>query len=153
MTVMQARLTIDKSYRLARLHEGAWVDLAVLAGGAHAVLADDRPVDQAALEAAIDHAEDWLMPHAAALSGADLEVIDAAGHLDAGLQEVFSTDSRRWDSAQLESLFLRLDFMTARPHLATRLEGQRETVAAIVLMRELAHHAKLERVTLRGKVL
>ena len=146
---MQARLIIDGSYRLARLHEGAWVELAVLAGGSHSVLPDGRPVGQAALEAAIDHAEDWLMPHAVALSGADLEVINAAGHLDAGLQEVFATDSRQWDSAQLESLFLQLDFMTARPHLAARLEGHRETVAAIVLMRELAHHAKLERVWLR----
>jgi hypothetical protein len=150
---MQTRLIIDGSYRLARFHEGAWIELAVLAGGAHAILRDGRPVDQAALEAAIDHAEDWLMPHAVALSGADLEVIDTAGHLDAGLQEVFATDSRQWNSEQLESLFLQLDYMTARPHLAVRLGGHRETVAAIVLMRELAHHAKLERVRLRGKVL
>ncbi|WP_048441366.1 hypothetical protein [Caenimonas sp. SL110] len=149
---MQARLIIDGSYRLARLHEGAWVDLAVLAGGARAVLPGGRPVDQAALEAAIEHAEDWLMPHAGELRGADLEVIDAAGDLDAGLQDVFSSDSRQWDSAQLETLFLQLDFMTARPHLAARLEAHRDTVAALVLLRELAHHAKLERVWLRDKL-
>lgn len=150
---MQARLIIDGSYRLARLHEGIWVELAVLAGGAHAVLPDGRPVDQAALETAIDHAEDWLMPHAVALRGAELEVIEAVGRLDAGLQDVFSSDSRQWDTAQLESLFQQLDYMTARPHLAASLEGHRETVAAIVLLRELAHHGKLERVWLRDKVL
>lgn len=148
---MQTRLTIDSSYRLACLHEGAWVELALLTSGAGAILPDARPVDQAALETAIDHAEDWLMPHAAALRGADLEVIEAAGRLDAGLQEVFSSDSRQWDSEQLESLFLQLDFMTARPHMAVRLEGHRETVAAIVLMREMAHHAKLKVVRLRSK--
>ncbi|MES2784499.1 MAG: hypothetical protein V4684_03485 [Pseudomonadota bacterium] len=150
---MRARLIIDGSYRLTHLHEGAWVDLDVLAGGARAILPGGRPVDQAALEAAIEHAEDWLMPHAGALRGADLEVIDVAGHLDAGLQEVLSNDSRQRDSAQLEALFLQLDFMTARPHLAARLQAHSDTVAAIVMLRELAHHAKLERVWLRGKVL
>lgn len=149
---MQARLTLGAaSYRLERLHEGSHIEVATLAGGAQAVLRDDRPVDQAALETAIERTEDWLMPHAAALSGADLDVVDTTGQLAPGLQEVFSATTRQWDAAQLEQLFLQLDFVTARPHLAARLNGHRQTVAAIVLLRELAQHAKLARVELRDE--
>jgi hypothetical protein len=150
---MQARLVIDDAgYRLARQQAGDWIPVASLAGGPLALLPGDRPVDQSALEAAIEHAEDWLMPHARVLDGAELEVLDATGQLAAGLQDIAAGDIRAWDSTQLEALFLELDFMTARPHLAAHLKARRGTVAAIVLLRELAHHAKLQRVTLLAQV-
>lgn len=151
---MLARLFINEAgYQLARLQADDWVELASLPGGPLALLPGPRPVDQGALEAAIEHAEDWLMPYAVALNGADLEVVDSTGQLAAGLREIVAADTDEWDVEQLEALFLEVDFMTARPHIAVRLEALRETVAAIVLLRELAHHAKLRRVSLRGEVL
>lgn len=151
---MLARLFInDAGYQLARLQADDWAELASLPGGPLALLPGARSVDQGALEAAIEHAEDWLMPHAVALNGADLEVVDSTGQLAAGLREIVAADTDEWDAEQLEALFLEVDFMTARPHIAVRLEALRETVAAIVLLRELAHHAKLRRVSLRGEVL
>lgn len=146
---MLTRLVIDaSSYRLSRRVGQDWIELAVLAGGANALLKPGRPIDQRALEAAIDHAEDWLMPQMTQISGAHLDVIDATGRLESGLQEVLATDSRQWDTGQLEALFLEIDFMSARPHLMARLDGRAHFVADMVLLRELAHHAKLQGVRL-----
>jgi hypothetical protein len=146
---MLTRLVIDESsYRLSRRGDQGWMEFAVLAGGANALLAPDRMVDQGALEAAIEHAEDWVMPHAAQLSGSHLDVIDATGRLEFGLQNVLAVDSHQWDKGQLESLFLEIDFMSARPHLMARLQGQEPFVADMVLLRELAHHANLQGVRL-----
>lgn len=146
---MLTRLGIDASgYRLSRRVGQDWIELAVLAGGASVLLSRDHPVDQRALESAIDHAEDWLMPHMAQISGAHLEVIDVTGRLESGLQEVLATDSRQWDVGELEALFLEIDFMSARPHLMARLESRAHFVADIVLLRELAHHARLQGVRL-----
>ena len=148
MTV-QARLFIDAAgYRLAWRNGEAWTEVAVLAGGADRLLPAGRPIGQAALEAAIEHAEDWLMPHAAGLAGALLEVTDVTGRLAAGLHAVFASDARAWDAAQLEALFLQLDFMSTRPHLAAQLQARREFVADIVLLRELAHHGRLDSIRL-----
>lgn len=150
---MLTRLTIDEpSYRLSRRGDQDWTELAVLAGGANALLPLDRSVDQRTLEAAIERAEDWLMPHAALISGSHLEVIDATGRLESGLQDVLATESRQWDAGQLESLFLELDFMSARPHLMARFQGREHFVADIVLLRELAHHAKLQGIRLSRSV-
>lgn len=146
---MLTRLIIDaSSYRLSRHSGQDWTELAVLAGGAGALLPHGHPVNQRALESAIDHAEDWLMPHAAQISGAHLDVTDATGRLESGLEDVLATDSRQWDARQLESLFLEIDFMSARPHLTARLQGRDQFVADIVLLRELAHHAKLQGIRL-----
>ncbi len=146
---MLTRLTIDaSSYRLSRRSGEDWIELAVLAGGASTLLPQDRSVDQRALETLIERAEDWLMPHVALIKGSHLDVIDATGRLESGLQEVLATENRQWDTGQLESLFLEIDFMSARPHLASRLQGREPFVADIVLLRELAHHAKLQGVRL-----
>ena len=147
---MQARLAIDDSgYRLARDAGTGWIELAVLPGGPVALLRGSGSMDERALEAAIEHAEDWLMPHAAALSGAQLEVIDSTGRLASGLRDVFSADARQWDAEQIEALFLELGYMIARPRLASTLDGKRDFVAHIVMLRELAHHSKLRLIVLR----
>lgn len=146
---MLARLVIDESgYRLLRRGDQDWIELAVLQGGASALLLRNRPVDQRTLEAAIDRAENWLMPHAARISGAHLEVIDATGRLASGLREVLATEDRHWTIEQFETLFLDIDFMSARPHLAVKFQGREHVLADIVLLRELAHHAKLREIRL-----
>lgn len=146
---MLTRLTIDESsYRLLHCVGQGWVELAVLAGGANALLLRDRPVDQRTLEAAIDRAEDWLMPHATRINGARLEVIDATSRLKSGLRDVLTTEGCLWTTEQFEALFLDIDLMSARPHLAAKLQGREHFVADIVLLRELAHHAKLQDIRL-----
>lgn len=146
---MLTRLTIGASnYRLLRRDERDWTELAVLPGGASALLPHSRPVDQRTLEAAIDRAEDWLMPHAARISGSDLDVLDTTGRLASGLQEVLATEGRHWTTEQFEALFLDIDLMSARPHLAAKLQGREHFVADVVLLRELAHHAKLREIRL-----
>ncbi|HSI53720.1 MAG: hypothetical protein ACAH21_04725 [Ramlibacter sp.] len=148
---MEARLTITaSSYVLSYQKDGAWIEVAALPGGSTALLPGDGLPDDAALEMAIERAEDWVMPHATGLSGGQLEVIDSAGRLGSGLQEVFASQQRQWSVAQLESLFNEIAFRSARPHTAATLVLHRAFVADLVLLRELAHHAKLQQVRLGG---
>ena len=148
---MLIRLNIEESnYRLLRRGDQEWIELAVLTGGARALMPQDRHVNQSTLEAAIDRAEDWLMPHAVQISGAYLDVVDATGRLESGLRDVLAMEDRRWTTEELEALFLDIDWMSARPHLMAKLQGREHFVADIVLLRELAHHAKLQEVRLTG---
>lgn len=148
---MLIRLAIgEASYRLLRRSDQDWIELAVLAGGANALMSRGRHVDQSTLEAAIDRAEDWLMPHAVQISGAYLDVIDVTGRLESGLRDVLAMEDRRWTTEEFEALFLDIDWMCARPHLMAKLQGREHFVADIVLLRELAHHAKLKDVRLTG---
>ena len=85
---MAARLVIAESaYALLENHDGARAELASLPRGASALLDPTRPIGERQWEAAIEIAEDWLMPHAARLRGEDFEVEDATGRLTSGLQE------------------------------------------------------------------
>jgi hypothetical protein len=146
---MYARLAITASgYVLSRLADGAWRELAALPGGDAALLRGNGLPDDAALEMAIELAEDWVMPHATGLAGAQLEVVDGTGRVAAGMQDVFASRERQWDVAQLESLFNEIAFKSARPHTAASLSPHRAFVADLVLLRELAHHAKLRWVRL-----
>ena len=133
----------ERHYALMELRQGEWVEFAVLNGGAAALLPPRRPVDEAGLEAAIEIAEDWLMPHARRLRGEVLEVRDATGRLKAGLNEVLSEPSSQWTPAEFESVFLQLlDKATGRTP-PPALDGQEQFIADVLIMRELAHHADL----------
>jgi hypothetical protein len=146
---MTARLVITEgAYLLQELRNGGWTDIATLARGAAALLPADRPVDEAQLEGAIEVAEDWLMPHAARLAGQVLEVEDMTGRLRSGLGAVLAETGLAWSVDQFEALFLRLvDLATGRLPPAT-LQGRQAFVADVLLLRELAHHGKLQRVHL-----
>jgi hypothetical protein len=137
------------AYRLSLERDGLRVELAMLAGGADALLRASAPVSEATLEAAIERAEDWLMPHAAGLSGEALEVVDETGRLQPGLARVLGERGDDWNVGEIESLFLRLLDMATGRVPSPLLEGQQALVADILLLRELAHHGKLERITLR----
>jgi hypothetical protein len=139
---MPSRLLItEDSYSLLQEDEGTWRQLAVLAGGARTLM--PGRVDEASLEAAIQAAEDWLMPHAARLRGQDLEVIDSTGRLNDGLRELLSTSPGTWRVEDVEAWFLRLvDLTTGRWPSAAAVD-RAAFVADVLLLRELAHHGRL----------
>lgn len=140
------RITPD-GYALALLRaDGAAEPLARWPGGAAGLLRGS--VGEAAIEAAIERAEDWLMPHARALEGRDLHVDDATGRLRDGLQAVLQADAHAWDTPALEALFLRLVALATGRIPAPDLEARAAFVADVVLLRELAHHGRLHRLTL-----
>jgi hypothetical protein len=147
---MAVRLVIgDTAYVLSQLRGGEWVELATLEGGASKLLPPTRSADAAGLEFAIEVAEDWLMPHARSLQGEDLEVIDDSGQLASGLARVLAVAEREWSIEGLEEIFGRVvDLATGRhSQLAA---GDQRFIADIVLLRELAHHARLRQVRLVG---
>jgi hypothetical protein len=137
------------AYRLSLARDGLRVELAALAGGADALLRASRPVNEATLEAAIERAEDWLMPHAVSLTGEGLEVVDETGRLRAGLARVLDERGSEWSVVEIEALFVRLVDMATGRVPSPALESQQAFVADVLLLRELAHHGKLERITLR----
>lgn len=141
---MPARLIIaEAQYLLAQERGRAWTDLAVLAGGAEALMPANRAVDAYQLEAAIETAENWLMPHAPGLRGEVLEIHDETGRLKAGMASVLAVTSIHWRVADVEGFFLRLvDAATGR-HPSPLLAGRRPFVGDLVLVRELAHHGQL----------
>ena len=141
---MAARLVIDESrYALLADEQGKWREIAVLHGGASALLPPTRLVDEGRLETAIEKAEDWLMPHAAPLRGQVLEVIDTTGRLASGLDAVLSVATRDWTVDGVEAFFLRLTDAATGRRPAPTLDGRQLFIADIVLLRELAHHGQL----------
>jgi hypothetical protein len=147
---MTARLIIaENTYVLQqRARDASWDELAVLAGGASALLPTMHAVDEPGLEMAIELAENWLIPHAARLRGEVLEVSDATGRLKSGMESVLSVCSESWTVADLELLFLRLvDLATGRlPSPA--LEGRHAFAADLLVLRELAHHGAVREIRL-----
>lgn len=142
---MTARLAIVESgYVLSRQAEAGWVELARLPGGAATLLqAGPAGVGEAQMEAAIERAEDWLMPHATGLQGDSLEVLDESGRLRAGLRAGYSGSHSEWTVEELEALFLQLVDRT----LGARSSGDDPAfIADVVLLRELAHHGRLRKV-------
>lgn len=146
---MTARLIISEAtYVLQQETDAGWNDLAVLNGGANALLPASRPLDEAGLEIAIEVAENWLMPHARHLQGDVLEVGDTTGRLASGLKDVLSEQSSTWGIADLEQLFLRMvDLATGRvAHPA--LQGRQAFAADLLMLRELAHHGAVRAIRL-----
>jgi hypothetical protein len=146
---MSARLVIsENAYSLLEAGGGQWSEIALLAKGAAALFPGARPVNEAGLEAAIEVAEDWLMPHAARLRGEILEVEDPTGRLKSGLDEVLAVESAAWTIADVEGFFLRLvDLATGRLP-APGVQARWQFAADLLLLRELAHHGQLRELRL-----
>ena len=119
-----------------------WLDeklLTRLNGGAAALLAGSgaqlREID---IEIAIEHAEDWLMPFSKQLEGLQLKVRDSAG----GLRSRFS-EHEPYAVEQVEQAFTNVHDEVVRGQT-----NDKNGVADIVLLRELAHHGRLSGVVL-----
>jgi len=138
----------ENQYALMEPRDGRWAALAVVKGGAAALLPPTRPVDEAGLEAAIQIAEDWLMPHARRLHGAVLEVNDATGRLKLGLDEVLSERRGEWTVEEFEGVFLQLLDMATGRRAAPALQGREQFIADVLMLRELAHHGQVRAVRL-----
>lgn len=113
---------------LARLDDGA----ASLVSGAGARL---READ---LEAAIERSEEWLMPCSKSFQELELRVRDATGRVRRCLGE-----QALFTPAQVEQAFNR-----AFDRVAHARSIDRDCVADLVLLRELAHHGKLSAILL-----
>jgi hypothetical protein len=143
---MSARFVIaENGYALLMERDGQWIEIAALPGGARALLPASRPVDEGALERAIEIAEDWLMPHAARLRGETLEVSDPTRRLNAALKARRPIVPDAWSTMEIEALFLQL------VELATGLFPPQDAlewpvfVADVTMLRELAHHGQVKR--------
>jgi hypothetical protein len=113
---------------LARL-EG---DAAALLSGAGTRL---REFD---IEAAIERSEDWLMPSSRRFQGLELQVRDVTGRLRRSLGEPSSFTSEAIEQA----------FNRAFDAVAHGRPIEPESVADVVLLREVAHHGRLSRVVI-----
>jgi hypothetical protein len=113
--------------------------LARLDGGAAALLAGAgerlREID---IETAIERAEEWLMPSSRSLEGLELRVRDTTGRVRRSLggQASCTVD-------QVEQAFNRAHDAVAHARVTDR-----EDIADVVLLRELAHHGRLSRIVL-----
>ena len=144
-----ARLLIaDRAYTLQAAQGAAWAEVAALPGGARSLLPDTRAVDERGLEAAIEAAEDWLMPHAAGLRGAILEVSDPTGRLASGLREVLGVRAVAWSVAEVEGFFLRLIDLTTGRTPSPAVQGRQAFIADVLIVRELAHHGQVRQIRL-----
>lgn len=139
---MAARLVIGASaYALHEQRDGVWAEIAVLPGGAAALL--PSTVDALQLEAAIERAEDWLMPHAARLRGEMLEVHDEIGRVAAGLNEVLGVAAPAWSVADVEMYFERIVSQATGRLPSPEIQARAPFAADLLLLRELAHHGRL----------
>lgn len=148
---MTARLAISEDrYVLQQASDAGLNDLAVLPGGASALLPATRPLDEACLELAIEVAENWLMPHARQLRGDVLEASDTTGRLASGLKDVLSAQSTTWGVADLEQLFLRMVDLATGKVAHPALEGRQAFAADLLMLRELAHHGAVGEIRLES---
>lgn len=148
---MAALLKITESrYALSLRVAEEWVALAALEGGANSLLPGNAAPNEAALERAIDLAEDWLMPHAKSLRGETLCIRDVAGSFETGLRDVLSVDIRQFSVAAIEDCFLQVVALAASPSGSSVLRHQQHFVATLVLVRELAHHGGVRGLQLLG---
>lgn len=146
---MSARLLLgEDAYVLSMARDQRWEEVGRLAGGAQALLPGARPVDEGRLEAAIQTAEDWLMPLVGGLRGALLEVLDPTGRLAAGLAQVLAAQERQWTLTQFEQRFLQLTELATGRVVPQALGRHQEFIADVVLLREIAHHGQVSLVRL-----
>lgn len=135
-------------YTLAQLQGNEALAIAFLPRGAEALLSSAQPVNEGRLEAAIETAEDWLMPHTARLRGEVLEVEDVTGRLKAGLRDVLSVTPSEWRIDDIERFFLSLVEMATGRTAPPVLQGKSAFIADVLLLRELAHHGQLSAIRL-----
>lgn len=148
---MAALLKITEGcYSLSLQVHGKWVELASLDGGSQSLIPGNAGLSEAALERAIDLAEDWLMPHAKSLRGETLGIRDVAGSFEAGLRNVLNVEARQFSVAAIEDCFLQVVALAASPSASSVLRHQQHFVATLVLVRELAHHGGVRGMQLLG---
>lgn len=146
---MAARLIVTETrYSLLRQQEGVWLSLATLNGGFAALIPNPAVVTEAALERAIDVAEEWIMPYAKALRGDTLYVQDSTGRLTTGLLNVLSTGNRPLSVADVENYFLYAAEQVTKGFKAPVLQYGHGFLADLILLRELAHHGALASIRL-----
>lgn len=111
--------------------------IARLEGGASALLSGARDrLREFDIEAAIERSEDWLMPSSKRFQGLELRVVDATGRVRRGLGDHSSLTPEQVEHA----------FNRAFDAVAHERSIDPESVADVVLLRELVHHGKLVRV-------
>lgn len=126
-----------RSYRLVLPGEGPLV----LDGGWAALLAGaGGRLREADVEAAIERAEDWLMPFSRRLTGLSLRVRDGGAGLGARLGE----------GAHLTPQDVEAAFGAAFDGVALGRSMDAPYLAAVVLLRELVHHGALTGVVLEA---
>lgn len=129
---------LDVQTNSYELHRGAQL-VARLDGGALALIpgsgAQLREID---IENAIERSEDWLMPFSKSLRGCELLIRDATGRMATALGGRKSLTIDDMERA----------FTDAYVAVARGRTAMRDAVADIVLLRELAHHGVLARITL-----
>ena len=141
-------LILDSAYLLSQTRDGVGVELARLSGGAQALLPSFSALDERQLEAAIQVAEDWLSPHAAALQGEVLEVSDMTGRLLTGFPAVLASTEQTGSIEALEQGFLKVVDMATGHVASPHLQAHRASVADLLLLRELTHHGRVSGVQL-----
>src|SRR3546814_483436 len=121
-----------------------WLDeklLTRLAGGAASILAGAGPqLRELDIEAAIERCEDWLMPFSKLFQGLQLKVHDKTGRL----RNHFG-DHESYSVEQVEQAFANIHYDVV--HMRA---NDKNGVADIVLLRELAHHGRLSGILLDG---
>lgn len=135
-------------YQLSFERREGSVETAVLRGGARSLIDHARPISEAGLEAAIEAAENWLMPFATVLRDKTLDIHDPTGRVRSELRAVLSIRSDEWRVPEVESMFLRLVHI-ATGRNSSALDGRQSFVADLLLLRELAHHGRLDLLRLR----
>ena len=138
----------EQTYVLSTLQDGRSIELARLAGGAHRLLPGLNTPSEAQLEAAIETAENWLMPHVSVLHSPKLDVADPTGRLASGLLAVLETSERSWSLAALEQAFVNVVDLATGRHAPAAFNQHRLFVSDLLLVRELAHHGQVAGVRL-----
>ena len=137
-----------KDYVLLTEQDGNSVELSRMTNGAQRLLPGTGAPTEALLEAAIETAENWLMPYASKQQGQVLEVKDATGRLATGLLVIMETAERIWSLADVEEGFLELVNLTTGRSVPAALIEHRLFVADWLLVREFAHHGQFVQVRL-----
>jgi hypothetical protein len=149
---MAARLSInERRYTLAVQREGEWAGIAVLDGGANALIADTALLTDVVIERAIDLAEEWLMPHAKTLKGETLCIDDIAGHFRAGLLEILAVKASTFSVPDIEDHFLEIVALATGRSGSLAVRHKNHFVADLILVRELSHHGALTNLQLSDR--
>lgn len=140
---MGLTLKIEKQdYVLLCEQNGNFVELSRLINGAQRLLPGTVTPTEAQLEAAIETAENWLMPFVSGQKGQELEVIDMTNEFSSDLLAFAANKERVWSLAQVERIFLKLlDSITGR-YASTTSSEHRRFIAEWLLVRALAHHGQ-----------
>jgi hypothetical protein len=141
-------LILDEAYVLSTAQDGRPIELARLPGGAEAMGPLHSPVDESQFESAMQVAQNWLSPHAAALRGQVLEVADETGRLEYGLREVLGVNERVWHIQDLEMRFQSVEGLSLGILAPQALPMHPHFVLDLLLLRETAQHGQVLKVRL-----